>query len=462
MVLEVTRTRGATMNDFANAALKFPVALSSFGAERLLGELPIGDSEAAKKARTSLYRTGDSAKQEFSSNTFLFGAFQFSHKAQNSLIDLASDTMRLKVLRPSYLWHAMSEFVHGSTDAFETVATSTSRRLLREQFGNTFDVIGFVNHVDAPSELSSDGTYPIDAQIEKLYARGDYPSLWLIEGLGERYAKAHISTGKPVTGLLSAGKGATLPAKSQLMMHAGAGIEFAKYAVADLTPVSTDSEVDAALKTFLHLCEDNCQERFLGAALESLGLVTRTWYVSLLKLISDRLVLMNVPASEYFWHGAGRAMYFSPMYMLPGFSPWHAAEQEPPNEVARRNARAGVAWAFTLVNVRQPEISANFLKHRADEISGNDAFTNGACSALIMAGEMVPGHRFVTGYARYRPDREDTELVEAWHKWIGSDCEARTNYYRQMLKTHGKLGEVFRYHSLPDFIGTIEKEPPVL
>ena len=39
---------------------------------------------------------------------------------------------------------------------------STSRRLLREQFGNTFDVIGYVNHVDAPPALSADGTYPID------------------------------------------------------------------------------------------------------------------------------------------------------------------------------------------------------------------------------------------------------------------------------------------------------------
>lgn len=447
------------MTEFASAALKFPVALSSFGVQRLLGVLPMGDSEAGRKVRANLYKAGDSAKKEFSTNTLLFGAFQFSDKAQSALIDLASDTVTLKILKPSYVWNAVSELVQGSTEAFGSVATSTSRRLLREQFGNTFDVIGFVNHVDAPSELSSDGTYPIDESIERLYARGDYPALWLIEGLGERYAEAYMGNGTPVHGLLSVGKGASLPEKTQLMMHAGMGIAFAKHAIAGLTPCSSAAEIDSALKTFLDLVEDNSQDCYKGAALESLGLVTRTWYVQMVRLIYDRLTLMDGPASEYFWHGAGRAMYFSPMYMLPGFSPWHAAEQEPPNETSRRNARAGVAWAFTVVNIRQPEIAANFLKNRSEEISGNDAFTDGVYSTLIMAGEMVPGHRFVTGYCRYEPDHSDTAAVDAWNRYVGSDCEARVNLYRQTLKLHGKLGEVFRYHALPEFVAGLEAQP---
>ena len=135
--------------------------------------------------------------------------------------------------------------------------------------------------------------------------------------------------------------------------------------------------------------------------------------------------------------------------MLPGFSPWHAAEHEPPNEVARRNARAGVAWAWTIVNIRQPEITANFLKNRSEEISGNDAFTNGVYSTLIVTGEVMPGYRLVTGYCRYEPDAEDQSAVSAWTRYVGADCEARVNYYRQTLRTHGSLGEVFRYRSLP-------------
>jgi hypothetical protein len=443
------------MTELANAALKFPVAISSFGVQKLLGVLPLGDSDAGRKLRANLYKAGDTAKKEFSTNTTLFGAFQFADKAQTDLIDFAADTVTLKVLSPTYMWNAVTGLMHGGSGAIGSVATATSRRLLKEQFGNTFDVIGFVNHVDAPSSLSADGTYPIDECVERLYARGDYPALWLIEGLGERYAEAYMAEGRAVKGLLSEGKGATLPDKTQLMMHAGIGITFAKHALGNLTPMSTDEEVNDALKTFLDLVEDNSQERYKGAALESLGLVTRTWYIQMVNLIYDHLALIDGPASEFFWHGAGRAMYFSPMYMLPGFSPWHAASVEPPNETAKRNARAGVAWAFTIVNIRQPEITSNFLAQRAEEIEGNDAFTDGVYSTLIMAGEMVPGHRYVTGYSRYKPDAKNAAAVSAWNQWVGTDCEARINFYRQTLKSHGKLGEVFRYHALPDYVAEL-------
>jgi hypothetical protein len=443
------------MSELTNAAVKFPLAISSFGVQKLLGILPMGDSEAGRKLRANLYRTGDTAKKEFSTNTAMFGAFQFADKAQTALIDFAADTVSLRVLRPTYMWNAMSEIYHGGAGAIGSVATATARRLLREQFGNTFDVISFVNHVDAPHTLSSDGTYPVDDCIERLYSRGDYPALWLIEGLGERYAEAYMEDGRVVRGLLSTGKGASLPDKTQLMMHAGIGITFAKKALNNLTPCSSDAEVNDALRTFLELVEGNSQDRYKGAALESLGLVTRTWYGQMVNLIYDHLTQIDVAASEYFWHGAGRAMYFSPMYMLPGFSPWHAAKVEPPNEVARRNAIAGVAWAFTIVNVRQPEIASNFLTHRADEIEGNDAFTDGVYSTLIMAGEMVPGHRFVTGYLRYKPDPKNPDAVSAWNRWVGADAEAKVNFYRQTLKAYGKLGEVFRYHALGDYVNEL-------
>ena len=443
------------MSELTNAAVKFPLALSSFGVQRLLGILPLGGSDAGRKMQANLYRTGDTAKKEFSTNTAMFGAFQFADKLQSELVGFAADTLSLKVLHPTYMWNAVSGIYHGGTGAIESVATSNARRLLREQFGNTFDVISFVNHVDAPTTLSADGTYPIDACIERLYARGEYPALWLIEGLGERYAEAYLADGRELRGLLSSGKGATLPDKTQLMMHAGIGITFAKHALTNLTPMSTDTEVNAALRNFLDLCYENAQERFVGAALESLGLVTRTWYGQMVGLIYDHLSQLDGPASEFFWHGAGRAMYFSPMYMLPGFSPWHAARVEPPNETARRNATAGVAWAFTIVNVRQPEIASNFVTHRDGEIEGSDAYTNGVYSTLIMGGEMVPGHRFVSGFLRFKPDSQDADAVAAWNKWIGPDAEAKVNSYRQILKAHGKLGEVFRYHALGDYVNEL-------
>jgi len=444
------------MAGFANAALKFPVAISSYGAGKLIGALPLGNSDAGRAMRASLYKTGESAQEEFDTNTLLFGAFQFGDKAQSTLIDLANDTLSLKFLRPSYIRNMVSDLVQTSTGALGAVSTATARRLLGEQFGNTFDVIGFVNHVDAPSELSIDQIYPLDAMIEKMYAKGDYPALWLIEGLGERYAHAYMAEGRRIRGLLSTGQGAAVPEKTQLMMHAGAGIAFAKRAIKGLTPCSRAAEIRDALKLFLALCDENSQERYKGAAIESLGLVTRTWHVQMVAPVYGELATLDPIASEYFWHGAGRAMYFSPMYMIPGLSPFRAAEQEPPDDIAKRNARAGVAWAFTAVNLRHPEITAHFLRHRADEIAGNDAFADGVYSTLIMAGEMVPGHRYVNAYCQYQPDTNDPATLDAWNKYVGSDCLPRVTFYRRVLKTHGKLGEIFRYHGLPDFVARLD------
>ena len=444
------------MLEFANAALKFQVSISSFGAQRILGVLPIANAEPVRSVQETFYKAGESAKKEFKTNTALFGAFQFADKAQSAMASLVSDALSLRVLSPSYMREMATGIAHGSADAVGSVATEEARRLLIEQFGNTFDVIGFVNHVDAPVHLSQDGTYPLEAMVEKFYTYGDYPPLWYVEGLGERYAEAHMEDGKEVRDLLTIGKAAAADPKIRTMMHAGMGIAFAKHAVANLTPWSTDMEFRDALTVFLNLVRQNSMPGYEGAAVESLGLVSRTWHGQLVNQISSHLLEIDTDTFEFFWHGAGRAMYFSPMYMLPGLSPWDAADNEPPNETACRNARAGVAWAFTIVNVRHPEIIANFLRYKANRIAGNDAFADGVYSTLIMAGDMVPNHRFVTAFGRYQPDEDDPAMVAAWTKHIGTGVDARVNSYREKLKAHKKLGEVFRYHNLAQFIADLK------
>ena len=439
-----------------DSILKFPIAVSCFAAQRLLGVMPMADSSAMRAAQESLYEAGEAAKKDFSTNTMLFGAFQFGDKAQSALATFASDAMSLKMLSPSYLRDAASSIAQGTADAYDAVTTEHARSLLKQQFQNTGDVISYVNHVDAPTELSEDGTYPLADRVADCYSRGDYPALWLVEGLGERYAHARLSADPALCDLFTKGEGATLPEKTLLMMHAGAGITFAKHEIDGLTPWSGDADVRAALARFVELVRRNSIPGYEGAALESLGLVTRTWYPQLVSLINGHLLAVDVNAVEFFWHGAGRAMYFSPMYMLPGLSPWEAADQEPPDDTARLNARAGVAWAFTIVNVRQPGIAEQFLRHKASRVRDNGGYTNGLCSALIMASDMVPGHHYVKEFCEFAPDASETALARAWERHIGHDLQARLDEYRLALKTHHQLGEVFRCHALPTFVGELE------
>ncbi len=436
------------MLDTTNAVLKWQIAASCFAAQRMLGVLPLSEREPLRSIQELFYETGEAAKKDFRTNTWLFGSFQFGDKAQSALADLASDTMRLKVLNPSYMVDVVSDLIRGSADAMTTMASIEGLGRLTEQFQNIGDVLGFVNDVDAPEELSADGTYPLEEKIDKFYARGDYPALWLVEGLGERYTRAHLKSGKDIRDLLTSGQGAAVPEKAQLMMHAGMGIAFGKDAVDELTPWSEEKKVKDALKRFLQQVRQNSMPGYEGAALESLGLVTQTWYPQLVRLVTDQLLALDADATEFFWHGAGRSMYFSPMYMLPGLSPWDAADHEPPDDTARRNARAGVAWAFTIVNVRQPKITAHLLRQRAARITSNDAYTNGVHSTLVMAGEMVPGHEHVSEFCKYQPGSDET----SWGKHVGHDVGEKVDRYRQALKAHHRLGEVFRYHDLPQFV----------
>src|SRR5258708_19112509 len=79
-----------------------------------------------------------------------------------------------------------------------------------------------------------------------------------------------------------------------------------------------------------------------------------------------------------FWHGVGRAIYFSPLNFLPGRSaPWAGigmCMSEPPDASARRNALAGFAWAMTLINIGYPEILTQALKHHGDSLTEPEAF----------------------------------------------------------------------------------------
>ena len=84
-------------------------------------------------------------------------------------------------------------------------------------------------------------------------------------------------------------------------------------------------------------------------------------------------------------------------------------------------------------------------------------FTNGVFSTMIMAGDMFPGHEYVSAFGRHEPDASDQAAVTAWHKHIGTDVEKRVNEYRETLRKHKKLGEVFRYHNLPHYISTLDK-----
>jgi len=408
---------------------------------------------------SGLFKVTGAAQREFATSPLVFGGFQAGDLAQRALVDLAVDVLALRAFRPDYLAGLGDQILRRSVAAARLFETADARRLAVQQLRNTLGVIRLVNDSPPPNR-GEPADYPLESRVTGAYELGKYPALWAVEGLGQDYAENQMQTGTPVRGLLRTGKGAQLPTQSLLMMHAGAGLAFAKHAIVMITPYSSEQEIDGALRVFLELVNENSREGYRGAALESLGLVTRTWYAPLVGPVSRRLAAIDPLAAQYFWHGAGRAMVFSPINMLPGFSPFETADNEPPDEIARRNARAGVTWAFTVINLQHPEITANFLLNNGTEMAKNDAFRDGVTSTLIMASEMVPNNTNVTRFCQYQPDDSKPALVESWQRNIGTDCATRVETYRQTLRSNARLDEVFRYQSLSELVVALDPGAP--
>jgi hypothetical protein len=75
-----------------------------------------------------------------------------------------------------------------------------------------------------------------------------------------------------------------------------------------------------------------------------------------------------------------------------------------------------------------------------------------------MASEMVPDNINVTRFCQYQPDDSNPASVESWQLNIGTDCATRVDTYRQTLRTHARLDEVFRYQSLSELVATLDHD----
>jgi len=117
---------------------------------------------------------------------------------------------------------------------------------------------------------------------------------------------------------------------------------------------------------------------------------------------------------DFFWRGAGRAFYFSPLHMLQSvFSPWIAAEMEAPDEQAFKGLKAGITWATNVVNMRQPEIFEDLIKRRGAQEESEGTIRHGVAASTTMAIDITPNHPVVKAYLDYRPKKFGSESTGA-------------------------------------------------
>jgi hypothetical protein len=378
------------MRSFTKSALTFPWAISMFGVQQIANLLSSPSNKGVADVTAALDDVTHATEQH------LAGWANQSYTTGNAVLRGLIDTMMLDPpsIDSSAIMRSMAEMQ--STPLFQTlvnyvappvawldsflVARRDSPAALQE-FTNKLYIIQLVTQVHADFGLDSSNEESLTSLIDRAANKQTFPRLWVVEGLGNYYgdrALERMAGGDPHD-LLTDPVLAGLPPWSLTMLHAGIGMSLAKAVLKRLEPETPAETVRAAIARFVSLCRNSSRPGYAGAALESLGLATRTLYPNLLAVMDREIPQVEPALHGWFWHGVGRAMYFDPMNMLPSVNaPWRMIarlDAETPHDLAYRNALSGISWAMTVVNMRHTNVMEAFLRHHATTRTSSRSFT---------------------------------------------------------------------------------------
>jgi hypothetical protein len=280
--------------------------------------------------------------------------------------------------------------------------------------------------------------------LQKLSTVGAYSRIWSTEGLGWYCGKAAAQQDAHTNGrIFDVPIGLPLDYRALVPLHTGAGLALAQAALGD--PATGD--LRSRLGDFRKKCEEMCNAGYTEAAFEALGLVAITLYPELVKDIEREL--SDSDAVAYFWHGAGRGTYFSPLTFVPisATRRWivETLLQLPGTEIGQRNALAGIAWATTLVNVRSPEVFECCLRDLGEVTSGQPAFANGVASALMVWQDTSPNDPCWSQLRQYCP--QSAGLRKLWDQAIARPA-AQARHCYNAVRTRKIWGSIFRFQEL--------------
>jgi hypothetical protein len=267
-----------------------------------------------------------------------------------------------------------------------------------------------------------------------------YSAVWAMEGVGYYYALRD--------GQLTATEVRQSLRHTRIPLHTGAGLAWAEAALRS----RAQSGVGRVLGDLWERCRTGAIEGYEEVLFEALGLVAATLYPNLVVELSNYLEKTDEAQSDLFWHGVGRGLYFSPAGFIPLAEAQNRAYKQsqcwPATDSGRRNAIAGLTWAMTLVNIRDPEVVHCWLRDQVDESRQSDAVRNGMTSALVVWLSADPQDRYVDALGRFEPAGSHARLAELWGGTVRRACwDARQLVTG--LSSDDLAAQVFRVRPLP-------------
>lgn len=281
--------------------------------------------------------------------------------------------------------------------------------------------------------------------VRRAYEGGPFPALWAVEGLGLAWADLAWERREAPDFLLPRAGREALPDESLLMLHAGAGMAWSRRWLRGMAGAPPE-EAARRLDELVAFVRAHARPGYAGAALEGLGLVARTFFPRQVAAVSARLAADDALAG-FFWHGAGRSLYFLRRHFLPTRGSFRRAVgrvvREPPGEARRRDAAAGLAWAVTMVNLRHPGVVAERLRV-LEAAAGAEAVANGVVSALVMRHDTTPdAPGLLAAFAGREPPAGPARAW--WRERVAPLVAEARDRLHPALAARGRLDEVFRF-----------------
>jgi hypothetical protein len=423
---------------------------------------PGPDGEEPDSLTGHLYRNTRRTLEKFGDPAAV--VFIAGSEYQSKAVDMFFDVLTLKALNPNY-WVKVGDRLLTQSRLAADATIGKESSIYSEQAKNTSYVFKLVRNNPEKLGIPKSGEFDLAVYMDKAYGVGDYENIWTVEGLGhvftQRVWKLKWNCSEDAHDILIEGQAATMPEKSLTMMHAGLGLGFAESLLKQLTPDSSTTETERVLKAFIKLCRNNSREGYVGCALESLGLVTRCFNYPMVDKVQEVLSDLDETTWEFFWRGAGRALYFSPGHMLQSlYSPWIAAEEEAPDDRARDILKAGISWPTNIVNMKNPRIFEELIKRRGEDEEAAGTIAHGVAASTTMAVDITPDHPLVKEYIDYVPASSDTKVKDLWKKLVHDPAYKALHRYQPVLKAHKMLDQVFRFQDLDALVDRLDPPAP--
>jgi len=435
------------MRDITKSVLGYTFSAPRYAIQQLIATLNESDSGEDQEGspKSGAYAAAVQAAE------MLDAMLSAGNTIQDDVIDAGFRALELETWTPSGMARAAADLSSRLADSLRYLDPSQAGFAAWRELGNKVEIYRLVKDIRFKLDIPS-GRFELAEYVKRCYDLGPFPALWAVEGLGHFYTVSFKPFTENTTGIMTSPEVAKLPAKSMTMLNAGIGLAFAEDLLKSLSPSSSNEDVASVLKLYLRLCRQNARQGYLGAALESLGLVTRTWHPEIMKPVSEQLAVLDEVATQYFWRGVGRALFFLPVNFIPGYgsiaNAIRMSKHESPDDSARNNTLAGIAWASTVVNMMHPAIMESFLEQHGDELEGQNAFANGVASSIIMRYDTTPDEPFINEFIDREPGGAGSHLAELWREHIRTPGRNAVDKFYPVLRDRGLLGEVFRYQDI--------------